>query len=70
MDLDEARLRRDSAEGRNVDSGSRATDARLRRGIREAFARQRAGHLAEEERVDRLHLVEPAADERDRADER
>ena len=69
MDLEEARLRRVYAEARNADSHARATNARLRRGIREAFARQRAGHLAEEERADRLHLVEPA-DEPERRDER
>jgi hypothetical protein len=45
-------------------------EAQLRRAIQEAFARQRAGHEAEEERADRLHLVEPTNDEPDRADER
>lgn len=70
MDLEEARLRRVTAEARVADSHARATNARLRRGIREAFARQRAGHLAEEERADRLHLVEPADDEPERRDER
>jgi hypothetical protein len=70
MDLAEARRRRDNADGRHADAGSRASEARLRRGIREAFARQRAGHLAEEERADRLHVVEPADDERDPPDER
>jgi hypothetical protein len=46
-------------------------EARLRRAIQEAFARQRAGHLAEEERADRLHLVvEKPDDDPDRPDER
>jgi hypothetical protein len=70
MDLEEARLRRENAADRQSDAGSRASDARLRRGIREAFARQRAGHLAETERAYRLHLVESPPAELDRADER
>ena len=44
-------------------------EARLRRAIQEAFARQRAGHLAEEERAGRLHLVEKPADDPDHRDE-
>jgi hypothetical protein len=59
MDLEEARRRRDadmtSAEtGRTATPGGRAKDARLRREIRAAFDRQRAGHVvdaaAEEDR--------------------
>jgi hypothetical protein len=59
MDFEEARARRDRVEGGDVDASSRAADAKLRRGIREAFARQREGHLAEEGRVTRLRLVAP-----------
>ena len=44
MDLEEARRRREAhlSEARDVEAASRAADARLRHGIREAFARQRA----------------------------
>jgi hypothetical protein len=45
-------------------------ESRLRRAIQEAFALQRAGHVAEEERADRLHLVEKPDDEPDRPDKR
>jgi hypothetical protein len=62
MDLDEARRRRDAqaTDGRDVDAESRASDARLRHGIREAFARQRAADRAEPEHpAPSLRLVPP-----------
>jgi hypothetical protein len=52
MDLEEARRRRDAGmtsadTGRTATPGGRARDARLRREIREAFDRQRAGHVVD-----------------------
>jgi hypothetical protein len=61
MDLEDARRRREAGEtgaraGRTTPR-TRAHDARLRREIREAFDRQRAGHL--EDAAVRLQRRQP-----------